>query len=103
LVLEDSTVVEIWVTPEPVASLMTSDGTNLKVTQRCQTMVSGLAATATRLELGAPGRTSEFVGLLSVVVDTNHAVNVSVSTATLASRDEMLAIVARMHLRSGRH
>jgi hypothetical protein len=99
-VLEDSTVVEIWVTPEPVASFMT-DGAQLKVTHRCQALVSGLAATVTRLELGAPGHASEFVGLLSVVVDTNHAVNITVSTATMASRDEMLAIVARMQLRSG--
>ncbi len=103
LILEDSTVVDVWVTPQPPAAMASSGGLRPKSVRNCQTLISGHPAFIARVELGAPGRASVFLGMLNITVDSSHALNLSVMTATASSRDDMLRWLGSVRLRGGRH
>jgi|SRR5213592_880155 len=89
-ILEDSTVLEIWVTPEPAVGLAATGGTGAGPIGSCDTRIGRFAATVTRAALVAPSGDSVFVGLLNITLDQQHALNVAVTTATGPSRDAVL-------------
>jgi hypothetical protein len=89
-ILEDSTVLEIWVTPEPAVGLAATGGTAAETVQSCDTRIGRFTATVTRAALGSPNQASVFVGLLNIILDQKHALNVAVTTATAPSRDAVL-------------
>ena len=89
-ILEDSTVLEIWVTPEPAAGLAATGGTGTGTVRSCDTRLGRFAGTVTRASLGSPNHASVFVGLLNIILDQKHALNVAVTTATGPSRDAIL-------------
>jgi hypothetical protein len=94
LVLEDSTLIDLWVTPEPATGFASSTGARPVDFRFCDIALDNHSATVTRVTLIMPGRDSVFVGVLNVQLDPEHALNVSVSTATAESRDAMLGMVA---------
>jgi len=102
-ILEDSTVVDVWVTPQPAAALASIGGLRPKGVRNCQTLISGHPAFVARVELEAPGRASVFLGMLNITVDSSHALNLSVTTANAPSRDDMLRWLGTVRLRGRRH
>jgi len=48
------------------------------------------AAIVSRAALARPSGDSVFVGMLNITLDQEHALNVAVTTATRASRDQVL-------------
>ncbi|SRR6266566_4367436 len=89
-ILEDSTVIEIWVTREPAAGLAATGRGGAGTVRSCDTRMGRFAATVTRAALGSPNHQSVFVGLINIVLDQEHALNIAVTTATGSSRDVVL-------------
>ena len=89
-ILEDSTVLEVWLTPEPAAGMAVSGGTKAGSAGFCSTQMGKFAAIVSRAALAGPGGDSVFVGMLNITLDREHALNVAVTTATRASRDQVL-------------
>ncbi len=94
LVLEDSTVLDVWVTPQPAGGLAASGGMRARGMRRCETRIGRYPATVTRVELWAPNRAPVFVGIVNLVLSASQAVNLALTTATANSRDTMLGRVA---------
>lgn len=94
IVLEDSTVVEVWVTEYPADGLATAGGVGIDSTRRSDTTIVGRPATLTTLRLLSPVAAPEYVGLGFVTMDTVTAINFTVSTATPSSRDRALRSIA---------
>ena len=93
LVLEDSTVVDVWVTPYPAGGLA-AKGASSEEEAHCQTTIAGHSAFVSRVTLAFPNRAREYLGVISVMLNDTASVNISVSTATAASRDGALSEVA---------
>jgi hypothetical protein len=93
LILEDSTLIDVWLTPEPATGFAATGSAHPVNFTFCDTTVRDRSATVTRVTLVMPGDSS-FVGILNVVIDKAHALNVAVTTATATSRDTVLGIVA---------
>jgi hypothetical protein len=89
-ILEDSTVLEVWLTPEPAAGMSVSGGTKAGSGGFCSTQMGKFAAIVSRAALAGPSGDSVFVGMLNITLDQEHALNVAVTTATRASRDQVL-------------
>ena len=94
IVLEDSTVVEVWITEAPADGLATTGGVGVDSTWRSDTTIAGLPATLTTFRLVSPSAAPEYGGLGFVAVDSQTAINFSVSTATPSSRDGALRRIA---------
>ena len=94
IVLEDSTVVDVWITEYPADGFTTSGGVGIDSTWRFDTTIVGRPATFTTLRLRSPVAAPEYVGLGFVTVDTVTAINFTVSTATPNSRDRALRAIA---------
>jgi hypothetical protein len=92
-ILEDSTVLEVWVTPEPAAGMAVSGGAKAGDAGFCSTQLGKFAAMVSRAALAGPSGDSVFVGMINITVDQEHALNVAVTTATRASRDDVLTRV----------
>ncbi len=93
-VLEDSTVIDVWVTPELADGLAASGGMRARGMRRCDTRIGRYPATVTRIELWAPNRTPVFVGIINFVLSADHVLNLALTTATADSRDMMLGTIA---------
>jgi len=89
-ILEDSTVLEVWVTPEPAAGMSVSGGTRAGDAGFCSARMGKFAAIVSRAALARPSGDSVFVGMLNITLDQEHALNAAVTTATRASRDQVL-------------
>ena len=89
-ILEDSTVLEVWLTPEAAAGMAASGGTAAGTAGFCSARVGKFIAIVSRAALVGRTGDSVFVGMLSITVDQEHALNVAVTTATRASRDQVL-------------
>ena len=94
IVLEDSTVVEIWVTEVPADGLATTGGIGIDSTWRADTVIAGRPAAISTFRLVSPAREPEYVGLGFITVNGETAINFSVSTATPPSRDNALRFIA---------
>ena len=101
-ILEDSTVIEVWVTPEPVMSFMSTGQVGQSAYASCRTTIGGKPAFVTRIALTKSGGTvpSVFVGLTNITMDSTQTINVAVTTATAASRDDALRLVTLLHFRA---
>ena len=99
-ILEDSTVLEIWVTPEPAAGISATGATGAGPVRSCGTQIGRFDATVTRVALAGLGGDSVFIGLINITLDQEHALNIAVTTATGLSRDAVLNDVPGfLHLR----
>jgi len=90
-VLEDSTVMQVWVTDYPADGFAAS-GQRFRPDSmsRRDTTVAGRPAMLVTLKLVPSEGAPTFVGSLFVTVDSARTINVTVSTATSASRDRTL-------------
>ena len=88
-ILEDSTVLEVWLTPEPAAGMSVSGGTGA-FEGVCSTQMGKFAVIVSRGALAWPHRDSAFVGMINITLDEENALNVAVTSGTRASRDRML-------------
>ena len=95
IVLEDSTVVEVWVTEYPAAGLSTTQGIGLDSLRRVDTIIAGRPAMLSTVKLSPPSATATYLGLGFITVDSVTAINFSVTTATPSSRDAALRFIAR--------
>ena len=89
-ILEDSTVLEVWLTPEPAAGISASGGMRGRAEGFCSTQVGKFDAIVSRAALAEPSGDSVFVGMLNITLDQENALNIAVTTATRASRDQVL-------------
>jgi hypothetical protein len=104
LILEDSTVLDVWTTSLPAAGVATTGGAEADSITYCASPIGGYLATVTRATLKSPNRPSVFLGMLNIALDNEHAVNLAATTATAASRDGILSLIAgSLDLRPGRH
>lgn len=94
IVLEDSTVVDVWITEDPADGLATAGGASVDSIWRSDTTIAGLRATWTTFRLVSASAGPEYVGLGFVIVDKVTAINFTVSTATPSSRDRALRLIA---------
>jgi hypothetical protein len=105
-ILEDSTVIEVWVTPEPAtASLMSTSPVTMSASTLCRTTIRGHPAIIAKVALTKPGGTtpSVYVGTASIILDSATAINLAVTTATASSRDNALRLVTSLNLRAHTH
>lgn len=91
IVLEDSTVVEVWVTESPVTGALASRGSGIDSLSYADTAIAGRSAALVTarvrpIHMGA----SHYLGTASVMVDEEHAINMMVWTDTPQSRDAVL-------------
>ena len=103
-ILEDSTLIELWVTPEPVGGLMASSQVRLSASTNCRATIGGRPTVINRLEFTKPGGTipSAYVGIANIVLDSTHTINLTVTTATASSRDEALRFLTLLRIRASR-
>ena len=90
-VLADSTVLEVWLTPEPAAGMSVSGGTTGRAEGMCSTQLGKFPVIVSRAALAGPRGDSMFVGMLNITLDQEDALNIAVTSATRASRDQVLA------------
>jgi hypothetical protein len=95
IVLEDSTVVEVWVTEHPAAGLSTMGGIGVDSLRQADTVIAGLPATLSTVKLLSPSSAPEYLGLGFITVDSVTAINFSATTATATSRDAALRFIVR--------
>lgn len=91
IVLEDSTVVEVWVTDSPVTGALASSGSGIDSLWHADTAIAG--RTAELITARVPPRhagASHYFGTASVTVDREHAINMMVWTDSPRSRDAVL-------------
>jgi hypothetical protein len=91
IVLEDSTVVEVWVTESPVTGALASSGSGIDSLWHEDTAIAGRTADLLTAKV-RPRRTGawHYFGSASVTVDGEHAINLMVWTDTPSSRDAVL-------------
>jgi hypothetical protein len=105
-VLEDSTVIEVWVTPEPATgSLMSTGPVTVSASTLCRTTIQSHRAVVSKVALTKPGGTtpSVYVGAASITLGSTSTINIAVTTATASSRDQALRLVTLLNLRARAH
>ena len=90
LVLEDSTVVDVWVSEEPDDGLAAAAGTHADSLVRVDTTIAQWPASLTTVKLVQSDAPPVYIGMLVVTLDSLRTVNASVTTSTPDSRDEAL-------------
>ena len=102
LILEDSTIIHVWVTPQPAAGLSMSGPGRVEGVRNCETQVSGHLAIVSRFTVVPRATPREYMGMMNIVLDDSTSANFTISTATVASRDMMLGVVAHSLVFRGR-
>ncbi len=87
-VLQDSTVLEVWLTDQPAAGLAASGTMGADSIRSCDTQIGGFATTVTRAAFAGHRGDSLFVGLINITMDSEQALNVAVTTANRGARDQ---------------
>jgi|SRR6267154_3019625 len=97
-VLEDSTVVEVWVTEQSADWLSTSANVQTTGYRRCTTVRQGYPTSVVRVQFTKRDRAPVYTGIVHIVLDDHHTLNLAVTTATATSRDDALGIVGWLDL-----
>ena len=94
IILEDSTVVNVWVTESPASAGMASGGSSVDSLRHAATVVARHQAEVVTLKIRSP-RTGHwhYLGSASIPVDAARAVNLLVQTDTPQSRDTALRLL----------
>jgi len=94
IVLEDSTVVEVWVTDSPVTGALASSGSGIDSLWYADTAIAGRTAELITAKV-RPRHTGawHYFGTASVTVHGEHAINMMVWTDTPGSRDVVLRLL----------
>lgn len=94
IILEDSTVVNVWVTESPASAGMASAGSNVDSLRHAATVVARHQAEVVTLKIRS-SRTGawHYFGSASITVDLARAVNLLVQTDTPRSRDAALRLL----------
>jgi hypothetical protein len=91
IVLEDSTVVEVWVTESPVTGALASSGSGIDSLWHADTAIAGRTAELMTAKVRPRHAGAwHYFGTASVTVDGEHAINMMVWADTPSSRDAVL-------------
>ena len=95
----DSSRVELWVSPEPAAGLMTSSTAKLRLESPCRITVGGRFALVTPFQLADSGmKTFREAAIVNALPLPGIALNVMISSPTLAGRSALLDAVAHVRI-----
>ena len=89
-ILEDSTVLEIWVTPEPLGGLSAVGVTSAGAVQTCDGRIGRFAVVVTRVAFAAPSGDSVYLGMLNITLGSRRFLNIVATTANTESRDAIV-------------
>ncbi|HKE89459.1 MAG TPA: hypothetical protein VKB45_03915 [Gemmatimonadales bacterium] len=96
----DSTRLEMWVSPEPSATLMTLVHSKVQTEPQCRITVGSRFALVSPFEIGDPGNPRvRHAAIVNAVLMEGVALNFYVDSPTDPGRGELLGAVAHLQLR----